>query len=354
MSDKIAEVPVFDYPITPVENFKRAAARQTPVWVPSALSDFQMCSHRMLFSEKLADKKTEKPRRPFVLGDKQTIIDWFGVSWTYVEKVGGAMVTPGTHRLSDITKWEPEVQFPVFDEYNWQEKAEAFLRDTYIPGKVLNMNFGQGVTEGLIALLGGYTEGMLAFAEEPDAVKAFLSKFADHTIEMFDLLLDVLPIHMISYHDDWGTEKDTFFSARMLEDIVFEPTKRIIDHIRSKGVAFQHHCCGNITRFLPYMTALNIDFLQIQRRAVNIPEMKRLYGDMIGFNTNIEDIEPGAPLTKDELRARVRKTVDLYCKNGGFFCSFTEMPPDLMWDAACEFYAYSREFYDKERGSLFL
>jgi hypothetical protein len=307
-----------------------------------------MVSHRLLFSEKLADKRPEKQGfQP--LADKQTIIDWFGVSWTFVQQVGGAIVTPGTHRLKDITRWDTELDFPVFEEYDWREKADRFLRDAYIPGKVVNMNFGQGLTEGLIALLGGYTEGMLAFAEEPDAVRAFLNKFADHTIEMFDLLYEVLPIHMISYHDDWGTEKDTFFSERMMEDIVFQPTKRIVDHIRGKGVAFQHHCCGNITRFLPYMTELGIDFLQIQRRAVDIPAMKTKYGGRIGFNTNIEGIEPGVKYTKETLLAQVRKTVDLYCKNGGFFCSFIEMDPELMWNAACEFYAYSREFYDAER-----
>lgn len=354
LSDKMAEVPVFDQPITPIENFRLAAKRKTPVWVPSALSDFQMCSSRLIFSEKIADKKSAEPQIRGPLADHQTIIDWFGVSWTFIQTVGGAMVTPGTHRLSDITKWETEVRFPRFDEYDWREKATAFLRNTYVPGKVLNMNFGQGVTEALIALLGGYTEGMLAFAEEPDAVRAFLNRFADFTIEMFDLLYNVLPIHMVSYHDDWGTEKDTFFSERMMEDIVFEPTKRIIDHIRGKGVAFQHHCCGNITRFLPYMVAMNTDFLQIQRRAVDIPLMKEKYGGRIGFNTNIEGLVQGMKYTKEELLAAVRKTVDLYCKNGGFFCSFFEMEPELMWDAACEFYAYSREFYDNERDSLLL
>ena len=350
MSDKKAEVPIFDYPITPVENFKLAAARKTPVWVPSALSDFQMVSHRILFSDIIADKDKKPPRSFGALEDKATIIDWFGVSWTFVKEVGGAMVTPGTHRMKDITKWETEVEFPVFDEYDWRDKVDQFLKETYVPGKVVNMNFGQGLTEGLIALIGGYTEGMLAFAEEPDAVSAFLNKFADFTIEMFDLLYEALPIHMISYHDDWGTEKDTFFSERMMEDIVFPPTKRVVDHIRSKGVAFQHHCCGNITRFLPYMTELGIDFLQIQRRAVDIPAMKKKYGDKIGFNTNIEGLQTGVLYGKDEIIAMVRETVDLYCKNGGFFTSFTEMTTELMWDAECEFYAYSREYYDNERG----
>jgi hypothetical protein len=346
-----AEVPVFDYPITPVENFRLATRRETPVWVPSALSDFQMASHRIIFSEKIAEKKSENFHGG--LANRQEIIDWFGVSWTFVGEVGGAMVTPGTHRLRDITRWDTDVAFPVFDEYDWRDKVREFVDKQYVPGKVVNMNFGQGVTEGLIALLGGYTEGMLAFAEEPDAVRAFREKFADFTIEMFDLLYAEMPIHMVSYHDDWGTEKDTFFSARMLEDIVLPPTKRIIDHIHAKGVAFQHHCCGNITRFLPYMVDLGIDYLQIQRRAVDIPAAKNKYGDKIGFNTSIEGLKPDATYTKDEVLSMVRHTVDTYCQNGGFFTSFMAMEPELMWDAENEFYAYSREFYDKERGHPF-
>ncbi len=348
MSMEKAEVPIFDYPIQPVENFKLATAHKTPVWAPSALSDFQMVSHRMLFSEKITEKKSENFHQG--IADKQEIIDWFGVSWTFVEQVGGAMVTPGTHRLKDITRWDVDLAFPVFDEYDWADKVKDFLNNTYVPGKVVNMNFGQGLTEGLIAILGGYTEGMLAFAEEPEAVIAFLDKFADHTIEMFDLLYAAMPIHVVSYHDDWGTEKDTFFSEQMLKEIVLPPTKRIVDHIRSKSVAFQHHCCGNITRFLPYMCELGIDYLQIQRRAVDIPEMKKKFGDKIGFNTNIEGFEPTGKYSKEEVVAAVRKTVDLYCGNGGFFTSVFAMEPELMWDAECEFYAYSRELYDKDRG----
>ena len=33
-------------------------------------------------------------------------------------------------------------------------------------------------------------------------------------------------------------------------------------------------------------------FLQIQRRAVDIPALKEKYGDKIGFNVMIEDLQP--------------------------------------------------------------
>lgn len=343
MAMETAEVPVFDYPVTPVENFRLAAARKTPYWVPSALSDMHFVSHRMVF----ADKIGQPPSPPGI--PSGTFTDWFGVEWTFVPMVGGAMPTPGKHTLKDITRWEKDVVFPVLDDYDWREKLQKFLDTEYVDGKVINFNFGQGITEALIALMGGYTEGMLAFAEEPEAVRAFFDRHADFAIEMIDKVYEVMPFHMYSYHDDWGTEKDTFFSREMLMELIYEPTKRIIDHVHSKGAAFQHHCCGNIMRFLPEMCGLKIDFLQIQRRAVDIPKMKEKYGDKIGFNTFIEDLDFGQPVEREELIQKVRKTVDLYCKNGGFFTSFGAMAPELMWDAECEFYAYSREYYDRER-----
>jgi uroporphyrinogen-III decarboxylase len=198
--------------------------------------------------------------------------------------------------------------------------------------------------------MGGYTEAMVALSVEPEAVRDFLNRFASFTIEYFDLIASLYPVNMITYHDDWGTERDTFFSEKMMEEIVFEPTRRIVDHIKSKGVIFEFHSCGNITRFIPYMIALNMDFLQIQRRAVDIPAMKKKYGDRIGFNVWLEGAEFGLSYTKDELTEKIRKTVDLYGKGGGATINIMEPDPERVWHMVSELYAYSREFYDKERG----
>jgi uroporphyrinogen-III decarboxylase len=191
---------------------------------------------------------------------------------------------------------------------------------------------------------------MFALSLEPEAVRDFFERLADHMIELVDLLCSLYPVHLMTIHDDWGTEKDTFFGPKMMEELVFYPTKRIIDHIRSKGVHFMLHSCGNITRFVPYMIDMGAELLQIQRRAVDIPAMKLKYGDKIGFNTVIEGIGPGISLPRDELLVKVRETVDLYAKGGGYTMNFYERNPELLWDATSELYAYSREYYEKEQG----
>ncbi len=342
-------VPLFDTPISPAENFRRAARRNNPLWVPNTLSDMQSLMTQEI-SPKLVRGMQIGPDFRKLATEDYIFLDWFNTSWTWVSSAGGAMLTPGTQLLDDITKWESVVKFPELSEWDFEAQAEDFMKNRYNPRKALHINIGQGCTERLISILGGYTEGMLALAMEPEAVTDFLSRFADHIIELFDRLLTLYPIDMVTYHDDWGTERDTFFSAQMMEDIVFAPTKRIVDHIRSRGVIFELHSCGNIERFLPYMVELNIDYLQIQRRAVNIPKMKELYGDKIGFNTGVEGLFPGDYVPLDKLLAMIRKTVDLYGKGGGFYTILFDRAPERIWAAISELYAYSREFYDLERG----
>jgi len=334
------EVPILDQPITPLENFKRAYTRTGPMWVPNSLTDFDthMCQSLTTTSQIGAD---------FGSREERSFKDWFGVEWVFVPIAGGPMLKPGTQFMDDITRWETDVKFPVLSDYNWEEYAADFMKNRYDPTRVLHINIGQGCTERLVALLGGYTDAMIAMAEEPEAVRAFLDKFADFTIEFFDLLYSLYPINMITYHDDWGTERDTFFSEAMMEEMVLEPTKRIVQHIKSKGVAFELHSCGCVGRFLPYMVDMGIDFLQLQRRANDIPALKAKYGDKIGFNTGLEGFERGTEVSREVLMNAIRNTVDIYGPNGGFYTSVTARDPELMWDAVQELYWYSREFYEK-------
>ena len=344
-----AEYPDFAVPITALENFTRAITRENPLWVPNSFSDMQTIIAQYLVTEEVRGTRINADFQNHAPGD-YTFIDWFNTSWTWIHSAGGAMLTPGTRLLESITDWERDVVWPDLSEWDFEETAARFMRNEYIPGKVLNIDVGRGCTERLISLVGGYTEGMLAFATEPEAAGAFCECYAEHIIALLDKVFELYPVNMITYHDDWGTELDTFFSEKMMEDIVFGPTKRIIDHVKSKGVFFMLHSCGNITRFMPYILDFNVDLLQIQRRAVNIPELKRKYGDRVGFNAGLEGADLGAKLSNERLTDLIRNTVDLYAPGGGFLATFFSADPEQLWHLLDELYAYSREFYDNERG----
>jgi hypothetical protein len=99
------------------------------------------------------------------------------------------------------------------------------------------------------------------------------------------------------------------------------------------------------------MVDLNVDFLQIQRRAVDIPAMKLKYGDKIGFNVTIEGTVPGLSYTNAEITPKIHDTIELYGKNGGAYINVFETDPEKIWHITSETYAFSREFYDHQRSN---
>lgn len=343
----VITAPLFDYPISTRENFIRSAHRDHPMWVPYNASDIQSLHINQLADERPGGYQLGPDFKRYSKTDYD-FFDPFGNQWTWVASAGGAMLTPGTKVCDDICDWEKQIKFPDFNDWNFKETAAKFMKEQYDPNKVMHINIHQGLTEMLVAFLGGYEEGMMALAVEPEACKDFFARYAKYMIDFFDMLDELYPIDFITYHDDWGTEKDTFFSEKMMEELVFDETKKIVDHIKGRGKIFELHSCGKIERFLPYMCDLNVDFIQIQRRANDIPKLKIEYGDRIGFNTFIEDTDAGIKYPEEELREKIRRTIDMYASKGGFYPNVFASTPEDVWIAATELYCYSREFYDKE------
>ena len=337
-------VPLFDTPIAPKENFIRAANRDNPLWVPNHITDKQVIYLNDLGVHK-PGKHQLGPDHSGLPKEDCTFLDLFGNSWTWVASVGGAMLTPGTKVVEDICDWEKIVKWPDVEEWTFKETAEKFMNEEYDPNKIMHINIHQGMTELLVAMLGGYGEGMLAMGVEPGACVAYFNRLADFLIEFFDYLKTLYPIDFVTYHDDWGTERATFFSNKMMEEMVLEPTKRIVDHIKGAGCIFELHSCGNIENFIPYTCELGIDFLQLQSRANDIPKMKKIYGDRIGFNVVFEEDRIGMPMTGDEIIKFIRDSVDTYGKGGGYYPWIFETDPERLWTICSEFYCYSREYY---------
>jgi hypothetical protein len=345
-------LPKFDYPISAVENLRRAARHDKPLWTPNAVLDFQSISPNDMI------RPTEATRGQCVCMDfshphasDYTFTDWFLTDWTYVHSAGGPMLTPGFKLCDDVADWESAVKFPNLSDWDWDTFHSDFMKNNYDPLRALSCDIGLGCTERFVSIMGGYTDAMVAFATEPEACKAFFEAFIDHEIEQFDMMMKYYPIAMLTYHDDWGNEKDTFFSPKMLEDMLIEPTKRFIDHVKSRDVVFEFHSCGNITRFLPYFADLGVEFLQIQRRAVDFIKLKEKWGAKLGYGGGIEGLEIGGPdPAGDELIPLIHKTIDLHAPTGGFYMGVFLRDPELMWNAANEIYSYSREFYERENG----
>ena len=340
-----ATVPVFDTQITPRENFRRCIGRQSPVWMPNSLTDKISLNTNDVILQPVRGMQIHSDFHKIVTEDYE-FKDWFGTDWTWVCSAGGAMLTPGTQLMDDVTEWEKKVVFPDLNEWGFEEKAAQFMKNEYDPNKALSYDIGRGMTERLVSLMGGYVESMESLLIEPEAVADLFEAYTDFMIRVFDRISALYPLDIITLHDDWGTERDTFFSAKVMEELVFEPTKRLIDHIKASGVFIELHSCGNVTRFFPYMVDLKCDIAQVQRRAVDMPKMKELYGDKIGFCAGLEGLDMSTPPTPEAFLDAVRKTNDIYAPGGGSYLMLFSGDEKLLWDACAENYCYSKELYD--------
>jgi len=339
--------PMFDYPIPPRENFRRSISRQDPLWMPNSLTEKITLNTNDVILHTVRGMQIHSDfHKPNT--EDYHFKDWFNTDWTWVQSAAGAMLTPGTQLLDDITKWEKKVIFPDLCEWGFAEKSVEFMKVAYDPDKALSYDIGRGMTERLVSILGGYTDAMEALLIEPEAVSDFFAAYSDFMIRVFDTINALYPLDIVTLHDDWGTERDTFFSEKVMEELVFEPTKRLIDHIKATGVFLEMHSCGNVTRFFPYMLALACDVAQVQRRAVDMPKMKEKYGDRIGFCAPVEGINPVKPPVSDEYLAAVRKTDEIYAPDGSYLSMFIG-DQRLLWDACSENYCYSRELYENSR-----
>lgn len=337
-------MPKFDYPITPKENFYRALRHDNPLWVPLPSLELQELHMSQLYTKgpegKQLGPKFSDPR------PRYSYTDAWGNSWTHDKDAGGSCMTIGTRICDDILKWEEQIPWPDLHEWNLEETAEAYLREKYDPTKPLNLDIYHGPFQAMADFLGGFAEALEAMFVEPEASAALLNRFADWMIWLIDKLSSLYPVDMFTVHDDWGTEKDAFFSPAMMRELLFEPTKRIIDHVHGLGKLYQFHCCGKIDRFLPAFVELGTESTQIQRRVNDIPEYKRLYGGKIGFMAPLEGWRPG--LTEDEAIALVQDNMALYAPTGGWL-PMVFGDPKFMWTAACELYYGSREYYEKQK-----
>ena len=61
--------------------------------------------------------------------------DWFGIEWQYEPLTNSAMVKPGTRRLSDITNWEEELEFPDLNAIDWQKNYDEEYKGKISTGR---------------------------------------------------------------------------------------------------------------------------------------------------------------------------------------------------------------------------
>jgi uroporphyrinogen-III decarboxylase len=150
-----------------------------------------------------------------------------------------------------------------------------------------------GWFERLISFM-DFEGAIMAMADEDqqDAVKELFDKLTDLYIKIFDKFMTYFPkIDGFNIHDDWGSQRETFFSPAIVEEMIVPSMKRATDFIHSKGKSCELHSCGQILKQVPNMIAAGWD-CWIPQQMNDTRKIYELYGDKIIIAVMPEEFDP--------------------------------------------------------------
>ena len=299
--------PVFDYPVSRKEAYV-AALKKNPIW--------QVTNIETRFITPKANP--DNVARAFVFEDKPMPAaegggkDMFGIDWVYVPVAGGSMVKPGKPFLSDANEWEEKLVWPDIDSWDW----EASAKNIHLSDEVFNSAWiMNGWYERLISFM-DFDNAVLALIDEDqqDAVKALFDKLSDLYIKMIDKHIEYFPnLNGFTIHDDWGAQKDTFFSPATAREMIVPAMKKVTDYIHSKGLNADLHSCGMLEKQLPNIIEAGWDSWTPQ--AMNDTHMLyEKYGDKILLGVIPAPL--GENASEEEQRAAARAFVEKFSEPG--------------------------------------
>ena len=196
---------------------------------------------------------------------------------------------------------------------------------------------------------------MLNLGRYPDFARALLTRIADSCKTLMEHFLREIGdnIDIIKIGDDLGMQNSLLMSPKMYREIVKPIHADYISFInaRTKAKVF-FHTDGDVFPLIPDFIEMGVDILNpIQTSAgkmSNLEELKKQYGKNIIFCGAIDTHHILPFGTPDEVRAEVKRVIDILGKDGGYMlASVHTILPDVpaenvlaMVDAAVEFGLY--------------
>jgi hypothetical protein len=306
-------IPIYSFPVTGKEAvralYERRAIWQVMLGIGVESKNFTPAINPDNVARAFVFDGTVVPGVSNLTGGK----DLFGIEWEYIPTAGGSMVRPGEPFIEDANYIEKKVVWPDIDNWDWEGASKA--NEQYLSGTTSYVAmFMNGYFERLISFM-DFEGAILAMVDEDqkDAVKRFFEKLSDLYIRMIDKFIAYFPqVDIYTIHDDWGSQKDTFFSPTVVSEMIVPSMRRVTDFIHSRGKFTDLHCCGSNIKQVPNMIAAGFDSWAPQTMN-DIEKIYTLYGDRIIIATmpEIYDVNNS---TEEEQRAYARAYASKYCR----------------------------------------
>lgn len=249
--------------------------------------------------------------------------DWFGCLWEYSDVARAAAPDIREHLLDDICDWREVVKFPDLDTWDWEEAVKLDrLEEADREHQVINVVILNGMFERLHVLM-GFEEALCALVLEPEEVGAFFDAMADFKCRLLDKIKAYYRPDVVTFHDDWGTQRGPFMSPETWRTLIKPRIQRIVDHAHELGILFIMHSCGKYDQLIPDISEMGIDVLQCMDimdigKAIEVANGRMTIQASVHTQQYEADDKAGI-LTEDAVREQVRREFTQWGKSGKYY-----------------------------------
>ena len=303
---------MFDTPITPGENMRMLFEGKTTMWVPR-------------FSEFGPMVITANPEYKARMEGGE---DMFGIPWETAKGSFGTMVRPGNPAVKDINRWEEFVKTPDPDTWDWDNNLKQ-VKKIADPDRMTDVLFFSGFFERLISFM-DFADAAIALID--DDQKPSVHRLFNTLCEIYEKIIiqyKKLGVDVITFHDDWGSQRSPFFGAGTVREMILPYITRIVQVVHDNGMYFDFHSCGKVETLVPLMIEADMDAWSGQD--INDYEMlKHKYGDKIIFvdypRLTIPEGKTVSDLDDKQLLTDAEIFVNGIAKEGGCITAFLTEP----------------------------
>jgi uroporphyrinogen decarboxylase len=170
-----------------------------------------------------------------------------------------------------------------------------------------------------IAWFFGYQNLCYKIYDEPDLVDAVAQKIGEIRIKHVQIVCDYDCVGMLFGGDDMGFKTSLLVSKKFYLERTFPWYKKIVAHAHSKGKICVLHTCGKIESLMDELIDdVGFDGRQSFEDVIEpVTVAKRRWGDRIAVIGGM-DMDFMVRAAHDEIRQRVRETLDVCMPGGGY------------------------------------
>lgn len=170
---------------------------------------------------------------------------------------------------------------------------------------------------------------------EEEGAEVLLDRVTEMSIQRASLYAGA-GVDILYLGDDVGMQQSLMMSEELYTAWLKPRLKRVIDAAKAikPDIIVFYHSCGYVEPLIPHLIEAGVDVLNpIQPECMDFEHIFKTYGDKLAFHGTIGTQSTMPFGTPEEVRAEVRRNLEIAGERGGLFVAPTHLlEPEVPWD----------------------